>query len=127
MAELNQIYRCEICGNIAMIVHAEDPNIVCCGKEMKKLEEKTAEQEGKEKHVPMVEIDQEKVTVRVGTIPHPMEEKHWIQFIQLLQNGRIVAFRELKPGEQPEATFNLEDTNNLAARELCNVHGLWKG
>lgn len=126
MAELNQIYKCEICGNIAMIVHAEAPNIVCCGQEMKKLEEKTAEQEGKEKHVPMIEIDQEKVTVRVGTIPHPMEEKHWIQFIQLLRDGKVVAYKQLLPGEQPEATFIIRNTNNLVARELCNIHGLWR-
>ena len=125
MAKQNGIYKCEICGNIVSVLEAHKGELVCCGQPMKLLEEKTKEQEGKEKHVPIIEIDGNKVTVKVGSVPHPMEKEHYIELIQLIKDGNIVIGKRLKPGDKPEAEFCLEDTKNLKARELCNVHGLW--
>jgi len=125
MTKLNELYKCEICGNVVSIIEAADGELVCCGKPMKLLEEQTAEQEGKEKHVPVIEIDGNKVKVKVGSVEHPMEEKHHIELIQLVKGGNVLIGKRLKPGEKPEAEFCVEDTEGLTARELCNLHGLW--
>ena len=125
MAKQNGIYKCEICGNVVSVIEAHEGELVCCGQPMKLLEEKTAEQEGKEKHVPVIEIEGNKVTVKVGSVPHPMEKEHYIELIQLIKEGNIAIGKRLKPGDEPKAEFYLEDTENLKARELCNVHGLW--
>ena len=126
MAKQNAIYKCEICGNVVSVIEAHKGELVCCGQPMILLEEKTAEQEGKEKHVPIIEIDGNKVTVKVGSVPHPMEKEHYIELIQLIKDGNIVIGKRLKPGDEPKAEFCLENTENLKARELCNIHGLWK-
>lgn len=126
MAKQNGIYKCEICGNMVSVIEAHDGALVCCGKEMKLLEEKTSEQEGKEKHVPVIEKFEGGVRVKVGSIPHPMEEEHYIELIQVIKDGDIVIGKRLKPGEEPVAEFCLTDTGELKARELCNIHGLWK-
>ena len=126
MAEKNGIYKCEVCGNIVSVLDAHQGELVCCGQPMKLLEEQTKEQEGKEKHVPILEINGNNVKVKVGSIPHPMEEKHWIILIQVIKDGKVVAGKRLYPGDKPEAEFCLEDTEGITARELCNVHGLWK-
>lgn len=125
MAELNGIYKCEICGNVVSVIYAGVGELVCCGQPMKLLEEQTIEKEGKEKHVPVIEIDGNKVKVKVGSEPHPMEEKHYIGLIQLIRDNNVIAGKRLKPGDKPEAEFCLEDTSNLKAREWCNIHGLW--
>ena len=124
--ERDAIYKCEICGNVVSGVIAHAPDIMCCGQVMTKLDEKTAEKEGKEKHVPVIQIDGKKVTVSVGSIPHPMEEKHHIALIQIMKDGYVIAGARLSPGEEPQATFELEDTEGIQAREYCNLHGLWK-
>jgi superoxide reductase len=126
MTELNQIYKCEVCGNIVSVIAKGAGTLVCCGKDMVLLEEKTAAEEGKEKHVPVVEINGNNVTVKVGSVPHPMEENHYIALIQLVRDGQVIGGRRMYPGEKPEATFCLENTQGITARELCNVHGLWK-
>jgi superoxide reductase len=126
MTELNEIYKCNICGNIVSIVAKGIGNLICCNELMEKLEEKTSAQEGNEKHVPVVEIKGNNVTVKVGSVPHPMEEEHYITLIQLIKDGKVIEGRKLYPGEKPEASFCLEDTSGVTARELCNVHGLWK-
>ena len=125
MAKQNGIYKCEICGNVVSVIEAHEGELVCCGQPMKLLEEKTAEQEGKEKHVPVIEVDENKVTVKVGSVPHPMEKEHYIELIQIISDGNIVIGKRLEPGDEPKAEFCLEDTENLKARALCNVHGLW--
>ena len=119
------IYKCEICGNIVTLVYNGGGDLVCCGQEMTLLKVKTAAEEGKEKHVPVVEIQGNTVTVRVGSIPHPMEEKHYIMLIRLLQDGKVIAGKQLEPGMKPEVTFVVENPANLKAEELCNIHGLW--
>ncbi len=136
MVEQNRIYKCEICGIVVSIILAEESPIECCGQEMKLLEEKTddegaetgvSETQGvKEKHVPVIEKTDAGVRVKVGSVPHPMEEEHYIGLIQLIKDGSIVIGRRLKPGEKPEAEFCcLAETEGLKARILCNVHGLW--
>ncbi len=124
MAVKLEIYKCETCGNIVEVLHGGAGEMACCGKLMKRLDEKTADATT-EKHVPVIEKIDGGYKVKVGSVPHPMEEKHYIEWIELLADGK--AYREfLKPGTAPEATFLVEG-NSVSAREHCNVHGLWKG
>lgn len=124
MAKLLEIYKCNICGNIVEVQHGGDGELVCCGEPMKNLIAKT-EDEGKEKHVPVIQKIEFGYRVKIGSVPHPMEEKHHIEWIELVADGK--AFRQyLKPGQAPEAVFNV-DGQEIYAREYCNVHGLWKG
>ena len=126
MTKKNEIYKCEVCGNVVEVLEIGGGVLVCCGKNMTKLEEKTGEEEGKEKHVPIVEIDGNKVKVKVGSVPHPMEDSHYIQLIEVLGDGEVIASARLSPGEAPEAEFCLSSTEGITARSLCNLHGLWK-
>ncbi len=124
MAEKLQIYKCEVCGNIVEVLHGGDGELVCCGEPMELLDEKTADA-ATEKHVPVIEKINGGYKVKVGSVPHPMEEKHYIEWIELLADGK--AYRQfLEPGGEPEAVFNVE-ADSVSAREHCNVHGLWKG
>jgi superoxide reductase len=125
MAVKYGIYRCETCGNLFALVYNGGGTSVCCGQEMTLLKVKTVADEGKEKHVPIMEINGKNVTVRVGSIPHPMEEKHYIAMIRLLQDGKPIAAKLLEPGMKPEAVFCVDNTANLKAEEVCNLHGLW--
>ncbi|OYT48544.1 desulfoferrodoxin [Candidatus Bathyarchaeota archaeon ex4484_231] len=122
MAELKQVYRCNICGNIVEVLHAGSGQLVCCGQPMELLTEKT-EDVGKEKHVPVVEMTADGFKVKVGSIEHPMEENHYIEWIELIADDKVYR-RFLKPGEKPEAEFKVK-AEQIQAREYCNVHGLW--
>lgn len=126
MTKRFELYKCSICGNVVSVVECGGGVLVCCGKDMDLLETKTAKEEGKEKHVPVVEIKDGKVKVTVGSIPHPMEEKHYIELIQVIKGDNVIAEKHLFPGEKPEAEFCLADTKGITVRELCNIHGLWK-
>jgi superoxide reductase len=118
-----QVYKCEVCGNMVEVVHEGAGAIVCCGKTMRLFEENTVDA-SKEKHVPVIEKIDGGYRVKVGSVPHPMEEKHYIEWIELVADGR--AYREfLKPGQQPEAVFKI-DASQVSAREYCNLHGLWR-
>ena len=123
MAELKQIYRCNICGNIVEVLHAGVGQLVCCGQPMELLKEKT-EDIGLEKHVPVIEKTESGVKVKVGSTPHPMEEKHYIEWIEIIADGRVYR-KFLKPGMKPEAEFDVK-AEKIEAREYCNIHGLWK-
>jgi superoxide reductase len=124
MAKKLQIYKCNKCGNIVEVLHGGVGELVCCDEPMELLDEKTADT-GKEKHVPVIEKIDGGYKVKVGSVPHPMEENHYIEWIELLADGK--AYRQfLKPGAAPEAIFHIEG-NSVSAREHCNVHGLWKG
>ena len=124
MAEKLQIYKCNTCGNIVEVLHGGIGELVCCGKPMELLDEKTADA-ATEKHVPVIEKVEGGYKVKVGTVPHPMTEEHLIEWIELLADGK--AYRQfLEPGAAPEAIFHIEG-NSVSAREHCNVHGLWKG
>jgi len=123
MAEKLEIYKCEVCGNIVELLHGGEGELVCCGQPMKRLKENTTDA-AKEKHVPVVEKTHDGYKVMVGEVAHPMEEKHYIEWIQLIAGGK--AYRQfLRPGISPEAVFKI-DEDQVTAREYCNVHGLWK-
>lgn len=122
MTELRQIYKCNICGNIIEVIHTGVGQLVCCGQPMELLKEKTVDI-GLEKHVPVIEKVGNKVKVKVGSVPHPMEEKHYIEWIEIVANGKTCR-KFLKPGEKPEAEFETT-AERIEAREYCNVHGLW--
>ncbi len=123
MTELNQIYRCNICGNIVEVEHEGIGTLVCCNQEMELLKEvRTAE--GLEKHIPVIKKIAGGIVVKVGSIAHPMEEKHYIEFIELFADNQIYK-QFLKPGDKPEATFKIT-AKTLSARAYCNIHGLWK-
>jgi len=123
MAELLSVYMCEVCGNIVELVHAGEGELVCCGQPMKLMSENTSDG-AKEKHVPVIERTAEGIRVTVGSVAHPMEEAHYIEWIELLADG--IAYRAfLEPGDRPEATFRVE-ASRVSAREYCNKHGLWK-
>jgi superoxide reductase len=113
-----------MCGNIVEVLHGGAGKLVCCGQEMKVFEEKTADS-STEKHVPVIEKIDGGYKVVVGSTPHPMEEKHFIEWIQLI-SGDTTLRAFLKPGDAPEAVFKT-DLDGVSAREFCNVHGLWKG
>jgi len=123
MTNLNEVYKCEICGNIVVVVHEGAGELVCCGKPMKRLEEQSADS-ATEKHVPVIEKTGEGILVKVGSVPHPMEEKHYIEWIELTVDGTVLR-RFLQPGEAPEALFKVSGEVS-GAREYCNVHGLWR-
>lgn len=123
MAERLEVYKCSVCSNMVEAVRGGEGGLVCCGKPMENLAAKTADQ-GKEKHVPVIEKISGGIKVKVGSIPHPMEEKHYIEWIEVLLDGK--SYRQfLRPGQAPEATFELA-AGKVAAREFCNVHGMWE-
>lgn len=117
MTKLNEIYKCNVCGNIVEMVHASDGELVCCGKPMEQQIEKS-EEEGMEKHKPVIESK----TVKVGSTPHPMENAHHIEWIESIENDDVCRIT-LKVGDEPRAEF-CDDVKN--ARAYCNIHGLWK-
>ena len=123
MTEKLQVYKCEVCGNIVEMLHAGAGEMVCCGQPMKLYRENTVDA-AKEKHIPVIEKTATGIKVKVGSVAHPMEEKHYIEWIEVIADGK--AYRKfLNPGEAPEATFELK-AEKVTAREYCNLHGLWK-
>ncbi|MDR0388376.1 MAG: desulfoferrodoxin [Treponema sp.] len=123
MTKQFEIYKCGECGNVMEVIVAGGGEPVCCGKPMKRLTENTTDA-AREKHVPVIEETDEGYMVRVGLIAHPMEERHYIQWIELLADG--VSYRKfLKPGDKSEAFFPLK-ASRIVARAYCNLHGLWK-
>ena len=125
MTKRLQVYKCSVCDNIVEILHAGKGELVCCGKPMKLLVENT-EDASREKHIPVWSKEAGKVVVKVGSAAHPMEEKHYIEWVEVLAGERVYR-KFLKPGETPEAIFEgLENAGEISAREYCNLHGLWK-
>ncbi|MEA3432529.1 MAG: desulfoferrodoxin [candidate division WOR-3 bacterium] len=123
MTKKLQVYKCDICGNIVEVLHEGKGELVCCGQPMKLLKEQTEEQ-GKEKHMPVVERIEKGVKVKVGSIPHPMEEKHYIEWIEVISTDGIIR-KFLKPGDTPQARFEIDEAI-VEVREYCTIHGLWK-
>lgn len=124
MTEMLQVYKCEVCGNIVEVVHTGKGQLVCCGQPMKLFTENTVDA-AREKHVPVVEKQGDQVKVTVGSAPHAMEEKHYIEWIELIVDGDACR-KFLKPGDAPEAVFPGVGDRPVVAREYCNLHGLWK-
>ena len=123
MAKKLEVYKCEVCGNIVEVLHGGDGDLVCCGQPMTLQAENTVDAT-KEKHVPVIEKVAGGYKVKIGAVAHPMEEKHYIEWIELIADNK--AYRQfLKPGDAPEAFFAV-DATQVSAREFCNLHGLWK-
>lgn len=123
MADQLEVYKCDLCGNIVEVLHGGAGELVCCGQPMKLFVENTVDA-AREKHVPVIEKTADGFRVTVGSVAHPMEEKHYIEWIEVIVGGK--SYRQfLKPGETPEATFCVE-ADQITAREYCNLHGLWK-
>lgn len=123
MTKRLEIYKCEVCGNIVEMLHEGIGEMICCGQPMKRYVENTVDA-AKEKHVPVFEAKGDKILAKVGSVPHPMEEKHYIEWVELVLENRTIR-QFLKPGEKPEATF-CNPKGKFIIREYCNLHGLWK-
>jgi len=118
-----QIYRCSVCGNIVEVLQPGAGELVCCNQPMNLLTENTTDA-AVEKHVPVVEKVPGGVQVKVGSVAHPMTPEHFIQWIEVIADGK--SYRQyLAPGEAPEAFFPVEAAQ-ITVREYCNLHGLWK-
>ena len=124
MTQILEIYKCEVCGNIVEVVHAGAGELVCCGQKMKLMEENTTDA-AREKHIPVLEKIAGGVKIKVGSIAHPMDEKHFIEWIEVITNGKTVR-QNLKPGDSPEAVFAGDVAQITKIRAYCNLHGLWK-
>lgn len=123
-----EIFLCEVCGKVIEILNPAAPETICCGQPMKLMEPKTADWKG-EKHVPHISINGNTVIVDVGVkmgTPHPMTEEHWIMWVELIGKNGFYERKFLNPGDEPKASFCVENTGDLWAREYCNIHGLWK-
>lgn len=119
----NGVYKCNVCGNMVEMIKVGGGELVCCEKPMELLESKSSD-EGSEKHVPVIEKTVAGFKVKVGSIAHPMEEAHYIEWIELIADGKIYR-SELKSGDVPEVEFSIM-AENISARAYCNIHGLWK-
>lgn len=123
MAQQHEVYKCDACGNIVDVLHGGGGELVCCGQPMNLMSENTVDA-AKEKHVPVVEKTANGFKVTVGSTLHPMEEKHYIEWIEIIADGK--SYRQfLKPGDTPSAEFCVQ-AQQVVAREYCNLHGLWK-
>jgi superoxide reductase len=123
MTKLNEIYKCELCSNIVEVVHEDKGQLVCCGKPMKLMAPGTTDGAA-EKHVPVIEKQEDGYLVKVGSVQHPSLPEHYIEFIEIMTDDGRVGRKYLKPGDKPEAKFYCH-AKILYAREYCNIHGLW--
>ncbi|MDF2540349.1 MAG: hypothetical protein K0S47_67 [Herbinix sp.] len=124
MREEQKFFKCKHCGNIVGMIHSAGVSIICCEEEMEELIPNTTEA-STEKHLPVVTMLGNTVMVEVGSVPHPMEEKHHIQWIYL-ETKHGGQRKSLAPGDEPKAIFALDNDEVLAVFEYCNLHGLWK-
>ena len=122
MTQLNEVYKCNMCGNIVKILHPGAGALVCCNERMALMVQNTVDA-SQEKHVPVIEIGANSITVKVGSVAHPMEAAHYIEWIELIADGKVYR-QQLQPGQAPEATFPIS-AKQVTAREYCNLHGLW--
>lgn len=119
----SQVYKCSVCGNEVEVLFAGGGTLVCCDKPMDRMAENTTDA-AQEKHVPVVEKVDGGIKVTVGEVAHPMEEKHYISWIEVIADGRSCR-RFLSPGDAPEAVFGVKG-DSITVRAYCNLHGLWK-
>ena len=119
-----EVYKCDSCGNIVEMAHGGVGSMICCGKPMRLLKENIVDA-SLEKHVPVVEETKEGILVKVGSVAHPMEKEHFIEWIELIKDGKSVCRKYLQPGDAPEAAFPT-DAKGALVREYCSLHGLWK-
>lgn len=127
MTHLMQIYKCNVCGNIVEVINEGEGELVCCSVPMEHLQEKSSDENFNEKHVPIVSMEGTTKTIRVGSIPHPMEKEHYIMFIEAISPDKKYLKRKyLTSNEEPKLEIKNCDCKDVIARELCNIHGLWK-
>jgi superoxide reductase len=124
MTKLNEVYKCNVCGNIVEMVHTGVGELVCCAQPMV-LQDPNTVDAAQEKHVPVVEKTDKGVKVTIGSNPHPMTEEHYIEWIEVIVNGEVKR-HHLKPGDEPSAEFCCVEVDKVEARAYCNLHGLWK-
>ncbi|MFH1237957.1 MAG: desulfoferrodoxin [archaeon] len=124
MTTLNQVWKCEVCGNIIEVLHEGANSLVCCNQPMVFQKEKLKELEGNEKHIPVIEKTEEGIKVNVGSVEHPMTDEHYIEWIEVISGEKILK-KFLKPRDKPFAEFCVEE-ENIIARAYCNLHSLWK-
>ena len=122
MPNLNEVYKCELCGNIVEMLHGGPGALTCCNQKMVLMSENTVDA-AVEKHVPVIEVGADSITVKVGSVSHPMQDDHYIEWIELLADGKVYR-QNLQPGDAPEATFPVI-AQAVTAREYCNLHGHW--
>ena len=126
MTSTMELYKCEICGNIIEVVYPGYGTITCCSQPMKKYDEQTDDNNMAEKHVPVLTVNDNEKIIRVGELPHPMENSHYIMFIEAISFDKVWLKRKyLKPGDEPSLKFG-SDGDKMITRELCNIHGLWR-
>lgn len=123
LTSINQIFRCNICGNIVEILNPGEGRLICCGQPMELLLARHTDV-GPEKHIPIIEETDEGLKVRVGARDHPMDENHYIQWIELIIDDKVLR-KTLKPGDKPEVIFAEKPTEKIITRAYCNIHGLW--
>ena len=123
MTSQRQVYVCSKCGNMVEVLRAGAGTLTCCNQAMQWAEENTTDA-AQEKHVPVIERGKGEVDVKVGSVAHPMAEDHYIEWIEIAR-GETSALQFLKPGGQPQATFDCPG-GEVTARAYCNLHGLWK-
>ena len=122
-AEIFDVYKCDHCGIIIEVLEGGVGTLVCCNNPMRISKENTTDA-ATEKHVPVIEIIPNGVKVSVGSVAHPMLEEHYVEWIEIIADGKICR-QYLKPHEKPEAVFDIQ-AENIVVREYCNLHGLWK-
>lgn len=122
--KIGEVYKCSVCGNIVEVNHVGGGELACCDKPMDLLSENT-EDAAQEKHVPVIAKVSNGIKVTVGEVDHPMEDAHYIEWIELIVGGAHYK-KFLSPGDKPEALFEVNASGQIVAREYCNLHGLWK-
>lgn len=125
MTQYGDFYQCTICGHVIGILKPGNPSLVCCGQEMIRLEAKESD-EGKEKHVPVIVPEGNKIMIKLGSIPHPMTEEHYFCFIEIAKKDGQRINTQLKPGDDPSAVFHINVMDIDTVYAYCNIHGLWK-
>ena len=123
MAQFLGIYKCNVCGNIVNVLHSGGGTLVCCGQNMELLVAKTHD-EGQEKHVPVIEKTDNGFLVKIGSVPHPMEDTHYIEWVELIADGQSY-FHFFQPGDIPQANFCIS-AKEYSAQIYCNIHELWQ-
>lgn len=115
--------KCRHCGNVATKLYDSGVNIVCCGEDMQLIEPNTVDA-ATEKHVPVLSLDKDILTVKIGSVDHPMIDEHYIVFVAV-DNGGILTVYPFKPSDKPEAKICVDPSKPIEVYEYCNIHGLW--
>ncbi len=123
MAQRNEVYKCDLCGNIVEVLAGAAGALACCGEDMKLLKENTVDA-AVEKHVPVSSDSSEGLLVNVGSVDHPMTDDHYIEWVELI-SGDTTYSVFLNPGDKPQVCFPALE-GDLTVRAYCNLHGLWK-